>query len=346
MAAISPITAKLSVAKTASPPDKSEKIQEIFSRLQEIAEAAKQPTRLDLTPFAAPNWAMTLQPKKQGERIWVKLEDFRCDAECPMPLAWYKKKAVIVPEINGYRLTLGYRSYWIQGEEAKTLVKQMAPLLNGNRYEVESHKWTDRLEETWNMGWKELGDNGTLYREKIYPLLQAYAKKFLDSGEKRVLEVCGGDGELAEKILKENGKNISAYYLLDTSEVSCQNAKARHLETLSVHQQDVTQSYDFIQKESIDLVIGCGALSQSVLYDSHSAKRALKEICRVLKKGGILLLSGRTQQWINSKDLNEAGFSVKNMTIPPADPSDFSFPCYVAIYQPTNQQNIIRHLIC
>ncbi|HSX25602.1 MAG TPA: class I SAM-dependent methyltransferase, partial [Chlamydiales bacterium] len=328
------------MAKVSPPPNKTEEIQLIFTRLTELALAAEQPKKQGLTPFGGTNWVATFEPKIQGNRTIVKLEDFHPKADGPPRLAMDDKGAMVfAPELIGYRLTLGEKSYWIRErrdkERAVALVKQISPFLNGNRSEIESREWVDRLDELWDTDWKKIGANGKAYQEQVYPLLQTYAREFLSSGKKRVLEVGGGDGELAEKILDKHEENISDYYLLDLSEESCKKAKDRLPEKAHVHQRTITANYtDLVQPGSIDLVIGCGALTEGVLLDKFAAKAALEQICKVLKRGGVLLLSGKTRQWLNSKDLEKAGFSVKNKIIPSANPTLFPLSCYVAIYEP------------
>ena len=92
---------------------------------------------------------------------------------------------------------------------------------------------------------------------------------------RRVLEVGGGQGELAERIVKELGAQL---VFVDQSERMVELAQARGLDA---HVGDV-QALPFAD-EAFDTVVAAW-----MLYHVQDIDRALSEIARVLRHGGAL----------------------------------------------------------
>jgi SAM-dependent methyltransferase len=96
-------------------------------------------------------------------------------------------------------------------------------------------------------------------------------------GPKQVLEVGGGQGELAERMQKELGAKVT---FLDQSERMVELARERGIE--EAHVGDV-QTLPFAD-ESFDTVVAAW-----MLYHVADIDRGLGEIARVLKPGGALI---------------------------------------------------------
>lgn len=194
-------------------------------------------------------------------------------------------------------------------------------LVNGNEYEFVNWIPSEPLQnEQWNPGWKKM--EAEFYQENVYPLVITYLDEVLPVKAK-ILELCAGDGELAEiAFLNLKGK-ISQYHLIDFNRPSCENAGKRLSEQIKadaavVHEGDVakTNFVELVKGDRVDLILGVGALTKGVISDRPTALMVLDEAAKVLKRGGRLILTGLSEQWICADDLLARGFTVENTSCP------------------------------
>lgn len=281
-------------------------------------------------PLPKASWTILAQPKHPGNR----------DKRMKLQVHSYVDQAKTGQVFDGIRLDIDDKTYYISDLAAKTRVMvkgffALQKLLNGNRFEYRSFEEEKQVvDENWSGAWKDEheAEAGETYRHVLYPAITSVVSQILPQDRPSVvLEVCGGDGELAGQILQQNEQQIAKYHLLDANRASCETA-IRCLEPfsypLAVSQQDITRDYTTqIGKESVDLALGCGALTKQVLANKEQAMVALKHIHTCLREGGILLLTGATASMIDAADLEQAGFIVTNRILP----TDRARSFYIAI---------------
>jgi len=168
--------------------------------------------------------------------------------------------------------------------------------------------WTIKDWTFWYQGapverefYDKLNETITLIVERIQPKIG-------------VLEICGGNGSLAKKILEKHPR-LPYYCLIDSNEEAIMQAK-ENLKEFS--QADIRgDSIDPVKPEiildhKVDLIIGSGALTFNVMSSRKHSIRVLDELVPKLTLGGYLILSGFSPSYIKAKDLKERGFEVKN----------------------------------
>ncbi len=136
-----------------------------------------------------------------------------------------------------------------------------------------------------------------------------------------ILEVCGGDGELAGGILNEMGDKVKEYVLLDNNKVSIEKAqntlqpfiKSKKVELILC---DVTEGNLTTRvNRTFKIVLGIGALTQAVL-EKKSALKVFDELVDMIESDGYLVLTGITEQWVDSETMIQKGLSIKNRSLP------------------------------
>ncbi|MEM1283286.1 MAG: class I SAM-dependent methyltransferase, partial [Chlamydiota bacterium] len=173
------------------------------------------------------------------------------------------------------------------------------------------------------------------YQHIIHPAIMEASIEILNScSEERpkVVEICGGEGELGLSIGR-NHKSPMDYYLLEFNQKSLENAnyrfenatKSEEIQTSFVTiKTDVTDSEDYyldtnkkqqMQSGSIDLIIGSGALTSCVLEDQEAAFKVARKCYQLLKPNGKMILSGHAHSLLSSKNFESIGFTVLNSTL-------------------------------
>ncbi|MBI5346862.1 MAG: class I SAM-dependent methyltransferase [Chlamydiae bacterium] len=218
-------------------------------------------------------------------------------------------------EDREYLLTFDQTKKMIQllNEIIQYLSANDIEIINATKKPVKSTRYWDP--SNWKKIWSEDLKNtqGNHYKKYIYPTILAHLSKLLKK-QSAIVEFCSGDGALAKMIFDLHSSKIKNYTLIDFNESSCQNAqkKLKKNSNASFLQQDVTIYPSKIKKGSVDIVLGIGALTHYVLKDKSSAIKALSNASKMLKKNGFLVLTGLTQQWLSSEDLEKKGLKVLN----------------------------------
>lgn len=210
----------------------------------------------------------------------------------------------------------------------------LSQALNGNRLEIvnldiqktitkdhhkDSNYWND-----WNTG-----NEWELYVQLIHPVLSDFVTTLLKNqrwnSSPVIMDLCGGTGHLANRILRENQILPIDYILLENNQAEIRLAKTLLRGSASVVQTDVVNDPIFFKdelknqpiiQESVDIAIGSGALTVSVLESKEVAREVLKKIHYCLKRGGHIVLAGFATSFIDSRDLKEFGFEVYNTQMP------------------------------
>jgi hypothetical protein len=168
------------------------------------------------------------------------------------------------------------------------------------------------------------------YRNQIHPAIQIAALEVLKNGpteHPNVVEICGGEGDLAMDIAGKFQKPMN-YYLLEYNDLSLQAARAQiaslkneQLESIIPIKTDVTNDRDYftdmkkeqpMQNGSIDLIVGSGALTTYVLENMEKAVTVAKKCHALLKPKGKMILAGHSLCYLDSKDFEALGFQVIN----------------------------------
>ena len=76
-----------------------------------------------------------------------------------------------------------------------------------------------------------------------------------------------------------------------------------------------TEEDTLLKANSVDLILGSGALTTSVLDDKAAAIKVLEKCHRYLKPDGFLVLAGHGYSLVNSSDFTKLGFRLVNATL-------------------------------
>ena len=168
------------------------------------------------------------------------------------------------------------------------------------------------------------------YQTIIHPVIRDAALEILNNAaelQPNVVEICGGEGELAIGIAEEYRKPMN-YYLLEYNDLSLQRAKdlvasknQEDVRGIIPIKTDVTNQNDYfvdtakkepMQKESIDLIVGSGALTECVLENRERALAVARKCYELLKPKGKMILAGHASSLLDSEDFSALGFHVVN----------------------------------
>ena len=122
--------------------------------------------------------------------------------------------------------------------------------------------------------------------KRIYPYLIADLKNYYKKSfeNKTILELGTGPGHILEELLKENFEKV---YGIDISLDMLLRAKTRNADHNKLHLINANVESIPLKDSSIDLIISRGSI-----FFWKNLDKALKEIYRVLKKDGFLLVGG------------------------------------------------------
>jgi len=169
------------------------------------------------------------------------------------------------------------------------------------------------------------------YQNYIHPVIKKAALEILKDlfeTQPNVVEICGGEGELAIEIAKQYPNKMN-YYLLEYNDLCIQRVQ-EHVSTAFVDKEskklipiktDVTNVDDYftdtkkqrsMENDSIDLVIGSGALTECVLENKKAALKVASKCYDLLKPGGKMVLAGHASSFLHIEDFTSLGFIVIN----------------------------------
>lgn len=200
------------------------------------------------------------------------------------------------------------------------LIEQAAAALKGSKFELVYAIAPPVLPtESWDVTDEgEWGEKKT-YREEIYPVVVGMAKLLLKKSEEpKILEACGGDGELASMLSTAK----TTYHLFELNVKAAERARTK-IPTATIHNRSVTEMGE-AELPLVDLALAVGALNHQVL-SRKDADTALALMVKQLKPGGNLIITGLSAPHHSAKDLKEIGLHVTNRW----DPSN-QRPFYIA----------------
>lgn len=223
-------------------------------------------------------------------------------------------------------------------------------LFNGSRLEI--FKYPCVLDgkplEYWNDWWIKETSQITHYRDIIYPLMSSAVLNVLELLDKQnmtksplmIMEIAGGNGELAEIILANAQYPENSHYVfLELNEPSLEEAKIKlqKFSNVEICQTDLVndKAYGTVLPYSVDLILGSGILTRCVLDNKQDAETILKKVYHYLKSEGYLILAGHAEMLLSANDFKKAGFNVINCT---ANGGQF----YILQKQPPSFERILQ----
>lgn len=149
---------------------------------------------------------------------------------------------------------------------------------------------------------------GEAYREVVYPVVLQSLSAALPG---RVLDVCGGDGELGEAALQLGATEV---VVLDRNAVAVASARTRlDGQSARVELADATEPWSL---GTFDAVLLVGAISANVV--SHAdAERIVSNVAACLRPGGVAIVAGWNPCVLEADDFRAAGLVVRNLSLPP-----------------------------
>lgn len=211
--------------------------------------------------------------------------------------------------------------------------QMLSHIFKGDRFEHEFKAYNScaankEYWDNWNSfdeaAWKQYSDN-------IHPLITEVAVHLLHvlalPETPRVIEICAGNGRLADKII-EAAKQPLNYTLLEFNESEIKDAKKLLGTKAQVVKTDIVKDHYYYKDEtkkepigraSVDLAIGSGALTNYVLNNKSEALTALFKLYHYLKPGGYVVLAGHSRSLLSSFDFFQSGFEVLNTHAPGND---------------------------
>jgi SAM-dependent methyltransferase len=153
------------------------------------------------------------------------------------------------------------------------------------------------------------GTLGQIYRERLYP----WALAALPPGPLAVVDVCGGDGELAALVADAHpGGRVT---VLERNRAAGDAARARGLPVIHA---DAADPAGWSTLHDLDAVLLIGAVQGNVLTPD-AALAVLRHAHAALRPGGLIVITGWSPCLVDSDDLRRLGFDVFHTAVPPTD---------------------------
>jgi SAM-dependent methyltransferase len=156
----------------------------------------------------------------------------------------------------------------------------------------------------------------------IHPLFLDVVSAFAKPNAVMV-DICSGTGDLAGKMFERLGDTIRSYILCERNKRSLKTSINKLRREI---QEDRALVFDIdiekqllllvLKAESADFVFASGALTYDVLSSKRICLDVLKQIVKILKPGGHLLVGGYSSSFLCAKDLEEVGLVVRNIWDP------------------------------
>jgi hypothetical protein len=274
--------------------------------------------------------------------------EFRCDPKSPSLDTWGIASATckLIFWLRGKAYAIYYKDYPFV--TPFVIVNQQGYIVKLNRQEqflfrrrvlrhlFDGHKLEDvffrkqaKMPKKFWDDWHETTDAGNEYQRLIHPVMTqtvcTILQEMTTTKPPLVLEICGGQGELAERILQQAKRKVC--YILAENNNSALNTARKRLagRGISIVNVDIINDSEYfldadkrkpIKPGSVDIALGSGALTTSVLKDKREALMALQKLVRYLKRGGYLVLSGHGSSLLEGIDFVNHDLQVINRSIP------------------------------
>lgn len=226
-------------------------------------------------------------------------------------------------------------SYGFDGDKCEYDTANMATSLAGDAH------WQDKVAD-WRLG---TGENRKTYYSQVHPKIAQYVLSLLPvtptPENVTILDIAGGNGDLAERIIKEvavqTGPGIQlTYILVDYSEADVALAKRRFanmslppgfpVKPVALTRNMLSYGYeaarareDFGIPKGADIIINSGGLlNNQIGDDSQTPLRFNQMYGQMLKPGGYGVYSGLTPLLVNAKMHRDQGLTVINLYDPQA----------------------------
>ena len=131
-----------------------------------------------------------------------------------------------------------------------------------------------------------------------------------------MVEICAGDGSLAERLL-DAGLSIASYTLLERNAELLSTAKTRlqRFPNVTAMQADATQRVASLGRAA-QLVLSSGSVLCGQVGTSADAAAALSHVSFYLQEGGCLLATGFSTSFLHPNLIRRAGFEVVGGSLP------------------------------
>jgi hypothetical protein len=225
--------------------------------------------------------------------------------------------------------------YGLDGNKCEYDTAKMATSLAGDAH------WQDK-DADWRLG---TGENRKTYYSQVHPKIAQYVLSLLPGtptpDSVTILDIAGGNGDLAERIIKEMAaqkgpRKRLTYILVDFSKADVALAKRRFArmslpsgfrvkrvtlarDMLSYRYNAAKARKDFGIPDGADIIINSGGLlNNQIGNDKQTPLRFNKMYGQMLKPGGYGVYSGLTPLLVNAKMHRDHGLRVINLYDPEA----------------------------
>lgn len=208
-------------------------------------------------------------------------------------------------------------------------------IFKGDRLEVVVEEQYRYIDNSFWSDWSGTKAWDT-YSKEIHPILETAVLEALDHlnvQSPNILEICAGTGLLAKKIIHSWTQKHPAqdtmiqYTLLEKNEESRSKAQLNlnEMTNVIIVENDLINDAVYfrdpaktepIPPNSVDVIVGSGAITHEVLQDKKQAEQAMRKLAHCLKPGGYMILSGWSHSLFSAKEFKNMGFEVINMSTP------------------------------
>lgn len=164
----------------------------------------------------------------------------------------------------------------------------------------------------WDDNWKDEASHKRTYDLLEDLLIKDIPTRIDPSKSTAVLEICGGKGDFAKKLLREfQDKNVdsSHYWLVEYSSTSCDEAR----ENLNEFNQAAVVEADILtidfsaltEEQRPNVIIASGALTAQVMSDIEESKLVLKKLITIMPENGLIYLTGLQRQLVSLAEIEK-----------------------------------------
>jgi 2-polyprenyl-3-methyl-5-hydroxy-6-metoxy-1,4-benzoquinol methylase len=212
-------------------------------------------------------------------------------------------------------------------------------LCNGMEYERIFSKGTALpllRSKDWDNWEQSLPEYVQHYAEIIHPkILDTIGKIYALNPQRKlnILDLGGGSGRLAERILQQDPEKIKRILVTDKSLALLRKAKSRaknypekmFTKYLDLNEQGSLSPSKFFK--NTDLIVLCGVAAFEVLT-KKTAKKVIKECTSIIKENGYIVVISITPALLNSEEYEALGLKVFNKSFTFYLKRGFSHPPY------------------